>query len=296
MRVITPIPDLQACADQWRRERCRIGLVPTMGALHAGHLSLVRRARAECDRVAVSIFVNPLQFGPGEDLDRYPRRLDADLASLRAEGVDAAFTPRAEDMYPPAATTRVRVAGLGDVVEGAARPGHFEGVATVVLKLFNAARPDRAYFGQKDAQQAALVRRMALDLDTGIEVVVCPTVREPTGLALSSRNEYLSPEGRSAGHCLVAALIAANETYCSGERDHDRLLRALRAPLAAEPLAAVEYAELVDDATFAGAGRRAVLAVRVGATRLIDNHLLGEPLGPFSAEPLPGPGASAGGG
>jgi pantoate--beta-alanine ligase len=183
---------------------------------------------------------------------------------MRAERVDAAYTPRVEEMYPPDAATRVRAAGLGEIVEGAARPGHIEGVATVVLKLFNAARHDRAYFGQKDGQQAALLRRMAADLDIGIEIVVCPTVREPTGLALSSRNEYLAVPHQRAAHCLVAALMAANDAYCGGERDH-------------EPLADVDYTKLVEDETFAGPGRRAVLAVRIGAIRLIDNHLLGDP-------------------
>jgi pantoate--beta-alanine ligase len=284
MRVVTPIPELRELSDRWRREGQRIGLVPTMGALHAGHLSLVRRARAECGRVIVSIFVNPLQFGAEDDLERYPRRIEADLDVLRANGVDAVYTPRAEDMYPAGATTRVLVGALGEIVEGAARPGHFEGVATVVLKLFNAARPDRAYFGQKDAQQVAVVRRMAADLDTGIEVVACPTVREPTGLALSSRNEYLGPEQRRAGHSLIRSLLAANDAYRSGERDPDLLRAQLLAPLDAEPMADVDYAELVDDETFDAGGRRAVLAVRFGRTRLIDNHLLGDPLGPFTRD------------
>lgn len=281
MRVVGPACELRAMSAGWRRAGLSIGLVPTMGALHEGHLSLVRRARQECGRVMASIFVNPLQFGAGEDLGRYPRRMEADLDVLRAERVDAVYTPGVEDMYPPGAATRVRVAGLGDVVEGAARPRHFEGVATVVLKLLNAALPDRAYFGQKDAQQAALIGRMARDLDTGVDIVVCPTLREPTGLALSSRNEYLSSSEHRAAHCLVAALMAANGEYLAGQREHERLLAALRAPLEAEPLADVDYAELVDEETFTGPGRRAVLAVRIGATRLIDNHLLGERLGGF---------------
>jgi pantoate--beta-alanine ligase len=276
-RIATP-SELRAWSEAARREGLRVGLVPTMGALHAGHVSLVRRARAECDRTAVSIFVNPLQFAPGEDFERYPRRLDADLEILRAEGVDAAYLPAVETMYPPGATTRVRVAELDEVLEGVCRPGHFEGVATVVLKLFEAARPHRAYFGQKDAQQAAVVTRMARDLDTGVEVVVCPTVREPDGLALSSRNAYLRGDERRAALCLVRALRAANDAYAAGERDPAALRAELDQVLTAEPLARVDYAEVVDEATFRPPGRLAVMAVRIGATRLIDNHHLGAPL------------------
>jgi pantoate--beta-alanine ligase len=275
--IATP-DELRAWSEAGRREGLRVGLVPTMGALHAGHVSLIRRAREDCDRTAVSIFVNPLQFTPGEDFERYPRPLDADLEVLREEGVDAAYLPAVETMYPPGATTRVRVAELDEVLEGACRPGHFEGVATVVLKLFEAARPHRAYFGRKDAQQAAVVTRMARELDTGVEVVVCPTVREPDGLALSSRNAYLSGGERPAALCLVRALRAANERYCAGERDPSSLRDALRTSLAAEPLARVDYAEVVDGTTFRPPGRLAVLAVRIGATRLIDNHHLGDPL------------------
>ena len=277
LRLTTP-GELQAWSEAARCEGMRVGLVPTMGALHAGHVSLIRRARAECERTAVSIFVNPLQFTPGEDFERYPRQLDADLEVLRAERVDVAYLPAVETMYPPGATTRVRVAELDEVLEGVCRPGHFEGVATVVLKLFEAARPHRAYFGQKDAQQAALVTRLARDLDTGVEVVVCPTVREPDGLALSSRNAYLGPAERLAALCLVRALRAANDAYAAGERDPAALRTALRAVLDAEPLARPDYAEVVDDSTFLPPGRRAVLAIRIGATRLIDNHRLGTPL------------------
>jgi pantoate--beta-alanine ligase len=248
-----------------------------MGALHQGHRSLVRRARAENDRLVVSIFVNPLQFGPGEDFDRYPRALERDLEILAEEEVDAAYTPTVADMYPPMAATRVRVEGIGEVLEAERRPGHFEGVATVVLKLLNAVRPDRAYFGQKDAQQAALVTRLAADLDTGVEIVVCPTVRESDGLAFSSRNLYLSPEERDAATCLVRALRVANAAYLAGDGDPEKLRGALLTVLNDEPLAAVDYAEVVDPATFAGPGRLAVLAVSIGKTRLIDNHLLGEP-------------------
>jgi pantoate--beta-alanine ligase len=277
LRVLTP-GELRAWSEAARREGLRVGLVPTMGALHAGHVSLVRRACGECDRTAVSVFVNPLQFMPGEDFERYPRRLDDDLEVLRAEGVDAAYLPAVEAMYPPGATTRVRVGELDEVLEGVCRPGHFDGVATVVLKLFEAARPHRAYFGQKDAQQAAVVTRLARDLDTGVDVVVCPTVREPDGLALSSRNVYLRPDERRAALCLVRALRAADAAYAAGQRDAAALRAALHDVLDAEPLARVDYAEVVDEATFRPPGRLAVLAVRVGATRLIDNHRLGDPL------------------
>ncbi len=276
--LIGDVAGVRSAAEGWRCAGERVGLVPTMGALHAGHLSLIERCRQECDRTLVSIFVNPLQFGPGEDYERYPRRLEDDLALLRAERVDAAFVPSVEAMYPAGATTRVRVGEIGEVLEGEHRPGHFEGVATVVLKLFNAVRPHRAYFGQKDAQQAALVQRLARDLDTGVEVVVCPTVREPDGLALSSRNAYLEEGERIAARCLVEALRAANRRYLEGERDPERLREAMLAVLRAEPLARVDYAEVVDERTFRSPGRLAVLAVRIGQTRLIDNHRLGQPL------------------
>jgi pantoate--beta-alanine ligase len=259
-----------------------------MGALHAGHLALIRRARAECDRVAVSIFVNPLQFAPTEDLARYPRPLESDLALLVSEGVDAAYTPSEAEMYPPGATTRVHVEELDRVLEGAHRPGHFTGVATVVTKLLNAARPHAAYFGQKDAQQAALIRRMARDLDTGVEIVVVPIVREADGLALSSRNVYLSAPERAAAGCLFGALSAANAAFIAGERDLHRLQATMCAVLEAEPLARVDYAELVSPETFTAPGPLAVLAVRIGATRLIDNHLLGEPLNVSSPAPRAG--------
>jgi len=259
----------------WRRDGLSVGLVPTMGALHAGHLSLVRAAAVENERVVVSIFVNPLQFGPGEDFARYPRDLGGDLEALDGMGVGAVFAPRLEEMYPSGATTRVRVGELDEVLEGARRPGHFEGVATVVTKLFWAAQPDRAYFGQKDAQQAALVTRLAEDLLTGISIRVCPIVREPDGLALSSRNAYLSAAERKAALVLSRALSRANEACLAGEEDPGRLRPILQRELAAEPLAEVDYAELVDPADFRSPGRLAVLAARFGSTRLIDNHLLG---------------------
>jgi pantoate--beta-alanine ligase len=248
-----------------------------MGALHRGHLALADRARAENDRVIVSVFVNPLQFGPGEDFERYPRDLESDLQLLAGAGADAVYTPTQAAMYPPGSTTRVVVGEIAEPLEGEFRPGHFEGVATVVLKLFNACRPDRAYFGQKDAQQAAVVSRLARDLDTGVEVVVAPIVREPDGLALSSRNAYLSAQERAAALALSRALQEARAAWEAGERDPARLREALRRTLAGEPLGAVDYAEVVDPESFRPGLPLAVLAVRIGSTRLVDNHLLSSP-------------------
>lgn len=275
--VVKSPAEMLSLARSWRAAGLSIGLVPTMGALHEGHLSLLRRARTDNDRVVVSVFVNPLQFGPGEDYGRYPRHPERDLELLHSGSADTVYMPGVEAMYPPAATTRVRVAELGDVLEGAHRPGHFEGVATVVTKLFNAVSPDRAYFGQKDAQQAVVITRMARDLDFGVEIVVMPTVREPDGLALSSRNAYLSPEERRAALTLSSALRRANELFSEGERDCSRLRAAMLAVLETEPLARPDYAEVVGPADFISPGNLALLAVRVGGTRLIDNHLLGEP-------------------
>jgi pantoate--beta-alanine ligase len=277
LQVVQTVLDLRALAESWRRQRLRVGLVPTMGALHRGHVQLARRAREECSRVIVSIFVNPLQFAAGEDLDRYPRPLDADLRLLEAERVDLAFLPAVEEMYPNGEGTRVRVPDLDGILEGAHRPGHFEGVATVVLKLLLAAEPHRAYFGRKDAQQLAVVRRLASDLLTGVEIVGCPTVREPDGLALSSRNRYLEGADRAAATCLSQALLAANAAYLDGERDSAALRERLWEVLGREPRADVDYAEVVDEGTFQAPGRLAVIAARIGGTRLIDNHLLGEP-------------------
>lgn len=261
---------------QWRRDGLGIGLVPTMGALHAGHLSLIEEARRENARVVVSLFVNPIQFGPGEDFSRYPRDPAKDAELLAQVGITAVYQPAVEVMYPPGSSTRVHVSGVSDLLEGAARPGHFEGVATVVSKLFIAVEPDQAYFGQKDAQQAAVVKRMARDLDFPVTIRVCPTVREADGLALSSRNAYLSPKERDASVCLSAALRLAADAYANGERRPDELRQALRARIDAESLARVEYAEVVDPETFAAPGSLAVLAVRIGRTRLIDNHDLSE--------------------
>ena len=243
-----------------------------MGALHAGHMSLVEIARRENAIVVVSSFVNPLQFGPGEDFERYPRNPAGDEHVLRGAGVDAVYRPSADVMYPPGSSTRVHVSGVSDALEGAARPGHFEGVATVVTKLLNAVQPDRAYFGQKDAQQVAVIKRLARDLDLPVEVRVGPTVREPDGLALSSRNVYLSLEERKSAACLSEALRLAVRAFAEGERRVEVLEQILRSRLESEPLARVDYARLVDPDTFVGSGTLAVLAVRIGRTRLIDNH------------------------
>ena len=254
-----------------------IGLVPTMGALHAGHRSLIARAQAENERVVVSIFVNPLQFGPNEDLSRYPRPIEDDLEMLLDMDVDTVYMPSVADMYPDGGTTRVLVGGVAEPLEGAARPGHFEGVATVVTKLLFTVEPDRAYFGQKDAQQLAVVRRLAADLDTGVEIVGCPIVRDADGLAVSSRNVYLSPAERKAALSLSRALRTAADGYAAGERDLAALRERMRAVLAAEPMAAIDYAELVDPATFRSPGTLAVMAAKIGKTRLIDNHEVSQP-------------------
>jgi pantoate--beta-alanine ligase len=267
---------MREASRRWRREGKTIGLVPTMGALHAGHLKLVEHARRENDVVVASVFVNPIQFGPNEDLARYPRDWDRDLGVLNEAEVDAVYRPSVEEMYPPGATTRVRVDGVAEPLEGAARPGHFEGVATVVTKLLGAAEPDRAYFGQKDAQQVAVVRRLVRDLDIGVEIRVVPTVREPDGVALSSRNVYLTVEERAAARSLSAALRQAVAAYAEGERDPERLRGILVARLRAEPLVEVDYAEVVDPATFRKPGTLAVIAARIGKARLIDNHDLSQ--------------------
>lgn len=269
---------MRQASRQWRRDGKSIGLVPTMGALHAGHMRLVDAARTENDVVVVSVFVNPIQFGPNEDLDRYPRDWDRDLAVLEQAEVDAVYRPAGEEMYPPGASTRVRVSGVAEALEGAARPGHFEGVATVVTKLLAAVEPDRAYFGQKDAQQVAVVKRLVRDLDFGAEIRVVPTVREPDGLALSSRNAYLSARERDAAAVLSAALREAAAAHARGERNPERLREVLVARLATEPLVQIEYAELVDPATFQKPGTLAVVAARLGKTRLIDNLDLARPV------------------
>lgn len=258
-----------------------LGLVPTMGYLHEGHLSLVRRARRDNATVAVSIFVNPTQFGPNEDYSSYPRDLERDLRLLRQEGVDLVFAPPVGEVYPPGFDTYVLVGGVTERLEGAARPGHFRGVATVVVKLFNVLQPDRAYFGQKDAQQLLVIRKMVKDLDLPIEVVGMPIVREPDGLALSSRNAYLSPEERKAAVVLSRSLQVARRLYERGERNAERLRSEMRQVLGAEPLAQVDYVSVADAASLeelTQVDRPALvsLAVRIGRARLIDNIVLGE--------------------
>ena len=259
-----------------------LGFVPTMGYLHEGHLSLFRRAKSECASVAVSIFVNPAQFGPSEDLASYPVDLLRDQALLEREAVDLVWIPTREQMYPEGFQTWVNVEELTRPLEGEHRPGHFRGVATVVAKLFNAVKPDRAYFGQKDAQQLAVVRRMAQDLDFPLEVVACPTVREADGLAMSSRNSRLNPKVRQAASVLYRALSGARQAYAGGERQAEALRRLMAEILQAEPLARTEYVSVADPESLAelqGEVGLALLsmAVFLGKTRLIDNVIVGDP-------------------
>ena len=279
MDLIESIADLRGALDAARAQGRTVGLVPTMGAFHAGHRSLMRAARAGHDTVVVSLFVNPLQFGPAEDLDRYPRDLGGDLAVAAAEGVDIVFAPPVGEMYPgwpaPPATT-VSVAGLTDGLCGSARPGHFDGVATVVTKLFSIVGPSTAYFGRKDAQQLAVVRRLAADLCLPVEIVGCPLVREPDGLAMSSRNRNLSPAEREAASVIHRGLVAGAELVAGGERDAGKLRRVVANVLTTEDLVRLEYAEVVAADTLAPVevleGEVLVaVAARVGAVRLIDN-------------------------
>jgi pantoate--beta-alanine ligase len=282
MQVLTTIEEFRAAKatlpGSW-------GLVPTMGFLHEGHLSLVKRARAENDHVAVSIFVNPTQFGPNEDLAAYPRDLERDLSLLKALEVDLVFNPSPEVMYPPNYQTYVTVEGVTKYLEGASRPGHFRGVATVVAKLFNIVGAERAYFGQKDAQQTIVIKRMVQDLNMPIDIIICPTQRETDGLALSSRNTYLDADHRRAAPVLYRALSAAKEAFDRGERDGDRLRSIMREIIEAEPLAKLDYVSAADATTLqelgphsattlnAGEGVLLSMAVRVGKPRLIDNFL-----------------------
>jgi pantoate--beta-alanine ligase len=277
MRVLTAVSDVRAFRAS---QGGTLGLVPTMGALHAGHLSLVTRARSENERLAVSVFVNPAQFGPAEDLAAYPRTLDSDLALLAPLGVDVVWAPSADDVYPPGFQTWITVDEVSAPLEGARRPGHFRGVATMVAKLFHVFQPARAYFGQKDAQQVAVIRRMVCDLFFPVDVVVCPTVREKDGLALSSRNVYLSTGERRAAPVIHRALEAARAAFDSGEHDAHRLRAILSKTLSTEPLARPDYCSVADALTLAelerveGAALVSV-AVRFGRTRLIDNVVLG---------------------
>ncbi len=268
----------QVARDARVKERI-LGLVPTMGALHEGHLSLVREAQKQCSPVVVSIFVNPTQFGPNEDFKKYPRTFDADTAALENLRVDYILAPPPEEIYPLGFRTAVTVEGLGDVLEGRVRPGHFRGVTTVVLKLFEIAQPRFAFFGRKDAQQARIIRQMATDLNLDAEIVVCPIVREADGLALSSRNAYLKGAERQSGTALYRSLDAVRRAVAKGERDAARLIAAMRCALDAEPGVALDYAEIVDADTFESVVSLrktcyVLVAARVGATRLIDNALI----------------------
>src|SRR5208337_1387371 len=248
MRIITSISEMQTAARQLQCDGT-LGLVPTMGALHAGHLSLINAAKRDCTHVAATIFVNPLQFGPGEDFNRYPRTFEADCAALTAAGVDILFAPSAETLTPAGATTFIEVAGISDRLDGAFRPGHFRGVATIVAKLFHIAAPDRAYFGQKDAAQLAVLRAMVRDLNFAVELIACPIVREPDGLALSSRNRYLKAEQRARATILYRSLKAAADLHARGERSSQALIKAMQQTLATEPSVVVEYATVVDPGT-----------------------------------------------
>ena len=284
MIELETIPDLRRWVRAERAAGRRIALVPTMGFLHEGHLRLVDEARRRADAVLMSIFVNPLQFGPTEDLARYPRDLPRDRRLAEERGVDAVFVPSVATMYPAGSEIRVIPGPTGDRWEGAARPGHFAGVLTVVAKLFHLTEPDVACFGRKDIQQATLVRQMVRDLDWPLEIVVVPTVRETDGLALSSRNAYLSADDRIAALALSGALRAAHESFAAGERRATVLHDLMRARLAAEPAVTVEYVAVVDPLRLAPVDTAdgdtvAAVAGRVGRTRLIDNILLGEGLG-----------------
>jgi pantoate--beta-alanine ligase len=277
MRILTTVREMQLACRNLKRKGT-LGMVPTMGALHEGHLSLVRRAQGECDAVVVSIFVNPTQFAAGEDYETYPRTFDDDCAKLEAAGVDLLFAPGPDEMYSPGSTTFVEVPGIGDRLDGASRPGHFCGVATVVAKLFNIVGPQCAYFGQKDAAQIAVLRAMIRDLDFPIELVACPIVREPDGLAMSSRNRYLSPQNRGRALILHQALQTVCQLLESGETRSNVLQRALLSVFAGQEDIRLDYAAIVDPYTLlpvADTARGALIAVAawVGSTRLIDNIL-----------------------
>lgn len=275
MQVLTTPAEVRAARGRWPV----LGFVPTMGYLHAGHISLVERARAECGAVIASIFVNPTQFGPNEDLDRYPRDPEGDLARLEAAGADLVFLPTPEIIYPPGFSSSIELGEVTRRLEGAVRPHHFAGVATVVTKLFNIVQPTRAYFGQKDAQQCVVIRKLVRDLDLPVEIVVGDTVREADGLALSSRNSYLTPDQRAEAPVLYRALSAARTAFAAGERDADALRRLVRTVLGEGLAPATDYVSVADPQTLEELtaltdGALVSLAVRFGATRLIDNVLL----------------------
>jgi pantoate--beta-alanine ligase len=280
MRICESIEEMRGACRAARQGGRRLGFVPTMGALHEGHLSLVRAARASCQVVAASIFVNPTQFGPQEDLAKYPRSFERDRALLEKEGVELLFAPSVEEMYPAGAVTWVVVEGLSEKLDGRSRPGHFRGVTTVVAKLFHIVEPEAAFFGQKDAAQVAIIRRMARDLDFPVEIVACPILREADGLAMSSRNAYLDSEQRKQARVLHRALMRVKELWEGGERDAARLVAIGREEMAREKSVLLDYLEIVDvdslDAVVsAGEGALVAVAAWVGTTRLIDNIVLG---------------------
>ncbi len=286
MEIIRTISWMSQVARESRVKERIVGLVPTMGALHEGHFSLIRAAQSDCSPVVVSIFVNPKQFGPSEDFQKYPRAFEADRAALENLGVDYLFAPTPEEMYPRGFRTTVAVEGLSEKLEGRSRPGHFQGVTTVVLKLLEIVQPNRAYFGRKDAQQARIIRQMVLDLNLGTQIVVRPILREPDGLALSSRNVYLNADERRAATALYRSLEAARREITSGERNPALLLAALRRVIDAEPAVALDYAEIVDAETLEPVVNLRgecliLLAAKVGKTRLIDNALIEQDNGTF---------------
>ena len=279
MKILETIPQMRAACYALKREGKRLGFVPTMGALHAGHLSLVRAARQQCQAVAVSIFFNPTQFGPNEDFSKYPRTFERDRQLLEAEKVDLTFAPSVEEMYPAGAKTFVHVEELSKKLCGRSRPGHFRGVTTVVDKLFNIVEPDLAFFGQKDAAQCAILRRMVRDLAMRVEIIVCPIVRETDGLALSSRNAYLSPAERKQATILHRALMRVQFLADKGERSGDKLIAAARDVFGEEPDVRLDYIEIVDNESLepvpdVSRGALVAVAAFVGTTRLIDNILL----------------------
>ncbi|WP_126427234.1 pantoate--beta-alanine ligase [Brevibacillus marinus] len=281
MIVLSKIAEVRNALRQVRRADKRIGFVPTMGYLHEGHLQLVKTAREQCDYVVMSIFVNPLQFGPNEDFQRYPRDLERDRRRAEAAGVDLLFAPAVEEMYPDKVLTRVTVAQVSEPLCGRTRPGHFDGVATVVTKLFQIVQPDAAFFGQKDAQQLAVIQQVVKDLSIPVEIVPCPTVREPDGLAMSSRNVYLSPEERTQATVLYRSLQLARRLLAAGERRASAIRAEMVRLIEAEPLARIEYVEVVHfpqltEATTLAAGDQLLIAVavRFGQTRLIDNLII----------------------
>ncbi|MEO6805362.1 MAG: pantoate--beta-alanine ligase [Edaphobacter sp.] len=279
MRIVKSIAEMQRVCRELQMEGSELGLVPTMGALHEGHLSLFRRARSECAVVVASIFVNPLQFAPGEDLARYPRTFDEDCKLLEVEGADILFAPEAEEMYPDNAVTTVTVPGIGDRLDGASRPGHFTGVATVVAKLFHIVTPRRAYFGQKDAAQVAVLQLMVRDLNFDIELVICPIVRDATGLALSSRNKYLSAGERRQALVLHRTLLQIEQKIDEGERQSALLVQYGTEILRSESELRVDYLAIVDantllPVTYVEKGVLVAVAAYVGSTRLIDNFLI----------------------